>query len=90
MSEKTAPTKILYFAWVRERVGRDEELVALPADLNSVNDFLHWMQTRGDEYAAALEYPEIIRVALNQNHVEHDEPLGTPIEIALFPPMTGG
>ena len=43
-----------------------------------------------DQFAAALEFPEIIRVALDQEHVDHDQPVGSPREIALFPPMTGG
>ena len=83
-------TKILYFSWIRERVGLGDELVSLPDELNTVQDLLNWLQGRNDEFAAALEFPEIIRVALDQEHTDHDAALGSPREIALFPPMTGG
>jgi len=83
-------TKILYFSWIRERVGVGEEVVDLPAGLGTVADFLAWLKSRGEEFEAVMEHPEIIRVAINQEHTNHDEPLGAPKEIALFPPMTGG
>ncbi len=84
------PVKILYFSWIRERVGMDEELIALPDNVVSVFDMLQWMQGRNEQFASALEEPDIIRVALDQEHTEHDQPIGSPNEIALFPPMTGG
>ena len=82
--------KILYFSWIRERVGISEEEVSLPDNINTVGDFLEWLKSRGDAFEAVLEYPEIIRVAINQEHTEHDETIGDAREIALFPPMTGG
>ncbi|WP_265515536.1 molybdopterin converting factor subunit 1 [Nitratireductor luteus] len=82
--------KLIYFAWVRERIGKGEEDVELPADVTRVSDLLAWLKGRGENYGAALEYPEIIRVAINQEHVSHDTPLPESGEIALFPPMTGG
>jgi molybdopterin synthase sulfur carrier subunit len=88
MSEQTV--KLIYFAWVRERIGRSEEDVVLPAQVRSVRDLLAWLQGRGDEYANALRHPEAIRVAINQEHVDHREAVAGAREIALFPPMTGG
>ncbi|WP_062212204.1 molybdopterin converting factor subunit 1 [Aureimonas sp. AU12] len=82
--------KIVYFAWVRERVGFDSEEVALPAGVVTVTDLLLWLKGRGENYAAALQAPEIVRVALDQEHTEHSEPLGDCREVAIFPPMTGG
>ena len=82
--------KVLYFSWIRERVGMGDEMLVLPDSVVTVGDLLAWLQGRGEEFAAALEFPEIIRVALDQEHTEHDQPLGSPREIALFPPMTGG
>lgn len=75
---------------MRERVGTSEEELSLPDDVTTVSTLLDWLKTRDEGFAAALEFPEIIRVALDQEHVQHDTPLGTPREIALFPPMTGG
>lgn len=82
--------KLVYFAWVRERIGKDAETISLPGEVNTVAQLLQWLKGRGENYAAALEFPEVIRVAVNQEHVEHDTKLPDDGEIALFPPMTGG
>ncbi|HWK65079.1 MAG TPA: molybdopterin converting factor subunit 1 [Rhizobiaceae bacterium] len=83
-------TKLIYFAWVRERIGKPEEDVMLPESVKTVADLLGWLKSRGDGYENALVHPEVIRVAINQEHVEHGEPIAGAREIALFPPMTGG
>ena len=83
-------TKLVYFAWVRERIGLSEEDIALPAEVRTVADLLTWLQSRGDGYAAALQHPKAIRVAINQEHVDHRAAIAGAREIALFPPMTGG
>lgn len=82
--------KLVYFSWVRERIGKESEEIELPAEVETVSQLLDWLKTRGEEYAAALEHQDVIRVALDMEHVHHSEKLGTPYEIALFPPMTGG
>jgi molybdopterin converting factor, subunit 1, non-archaeal len=82
--------KLVYFAWVRERIGKEVETVTLPADVGTVADLLKWLKERGGNYAAALEHPDIIRVAIDHEHVTHETPLPRDGEIALFPPMTGG
>jgi molybdopterin synthase sulfur carrier subunit len=83
-------TKLIYFAWVRERIGKGEEYLDLAPSIVTVSDLLTHLKTRGEEYEAALEYPDVIRVAINQEHVEHDALIYGAHEIALFPPMTGG
>lgn len=82
--------KLKYFAWVRERIGKSEEEIALPESISTVRDLLLWLRERDDGYAAALRHPEVIRVAINQEHVDHKETVAGAREIALFPPMTGG
>jgi sulfur-carrier protein len=82
--------KLIYFAWVRERIGRPEEEIDLPDSVKTVGDLLHFLKTHGEEYEAALQYPKVIRVAINHEHAEHDELIAGAREIALFPPMTGG
>jgi sulfur-carrier protein len=82
--------KLIYFAWVRERIGKREEEIELPLSVKTVSDLLTFLKSRGDEYAAALQVPKVIRVAINQEHVEHHELIADAREIALFPPMTGG
>ncbi|KQZ13511.1 molybdopterin synthase sulfur carrier subunit [Mesorhizobium sp. Root554] len=82
--------KLIYFAWVRERIGKPEEEIDLPAGIETVSDLLRWLRGQGDEYEHALQVPEVIRVAIDQEHVDHREKIGGAREIALFPPMTGG
>lgn len=83
-------TRLVYFAWVRERIGLAEEDVTLPETVRTVSDLLDWLKKRGEGYAAALEHARAIRVAINQEHVDHRERVEGAREIALFPPMTGG
>ncbi|MCM2473951.1 molybdopterin converting factor subunit 1 [Rhizobium sp. CG5] len=82
--------KLVYFAWVRERIGKGEEDLDLPASVITVADLIEHLRGLGDEYESALQFPEAIRVAINQEHVEHDESITGAREIGLFPPMTGG
>lgn len=82
--------KLVYFAWVRERIGKSEEDVVLPSGVETVADLLAWLTTRGEEYGNALVHLPSIRVALDHRHVDHDQALGAAREAALFPPMTGG
>ena len=83
-------TRLVYFAWVRERIGKSEEEISLPASVVTVSDLLSHLKGWGEEYETALQYENVIRVALDQEHVEHDEPIGSAREIGIFPPMTGG
>ncbi|MBP1860777.1 molybdopterin converting factor subunit 1 [Rhizobium herbae] len=85
-----ATVNLVYFAWVRERIGRAEETLELPDGIVTAGDLLAHLKTLGEEYETALEHENVIRVAINQEHVEHDEPIAGAREIALFPPMTGG
>lgn len=82
--------KLIYFAWVRERIGKPEEDVELPDGIRTVADLLAWLRARGEGYEEALQHPEVIRVAIDQEHVGHRESLAGAREVALFPPMTGG
>jgi molybdopterin synthase sulfur carrier subunit len=82
--------KLRYFAWVRERIGHAEDEFDVPASVVTVGDLVLWLREQGEEYAYALERPEVIRVALDQVHVAPETPIGAAREVALFPPMTGG
>ena len=82
--------KLVYFAWIRERIGKSEEAIDLPDGVVTVSDLIDHLRTRGEEYALALETPEVIHVAINQEHCQHGDALGDAREVALFPPMTGG
>ena len=82
--------KLVYFAWVRERIGHPEEIVTLPASVTDVAELMGWLCLRGETYAHAFEKAALIRVAIDKVHVKHDSLLGDALEIAFFPPMTGG
>ena len=82
--------KLLYFAWLRTRIGRAEEEVDPPADVATVEDLLRWLQGRGAGYAEALARSDLVRVAVNQEFADLDAPVGSDDEVALFPPVTGG
>ena len=82
--------KLLYFAWVRERIGKPDEVVDLPAHVATVGDLMSWLSRRGDEYAHAFENPKVIRAAIDRTHVKADTAIAGAREIAFFPPMTGG
>jgi molybdopterin synthase sulfur carrier subunit len=82
--------RILYFAWVRERIGKGEETIDLPDTVVTVADLAGWLAKRGDEYAHAFERPQFIRAAIDRVHVRPGAAIGHAKEIAFFPPMTGG
>jgi len=82
--------KLLYFAWVRERVGKPEEEIELPAGVATIGDLMAWLSRRGEEYAHAFENPKVIRAAVDRAHVKAETAIAGAREIAFFPPMTGG
>ena len=83
-------TKLLYFAWLREKTGIGEEQIDLPEGIETIADLIAWQKQRGAEFAAAFERDEVIRAAVNQEHVSHDASIADAFEIAFFPPVTGG
>ena len=82
--------KLVYFAWVRERVGRPEEVAEVPGHVATVRDLVTWLKSRGEEYAHAFENEGVVRAAIDHVHVKPDAALAGAREIAFFPPMTGG
>jgi sulfur-carrier protein len=82
--------KLVYFAWVRERIGRQDEIAEIPSGVATVGDLVSWLKGRGEQYAYAFENEGVVRVAIDHVHVKPDAPLAGAREIAFFPPMTGG
>lgn len=82
--------KILYFAWVREKTGIAEEDVSPPESVKDVAGLIEWLRSRGDNFAAAFYDPEVVKIAVNQDHVGLEYPVAAGDEVAFFPPMTGG
>jgi sulfur-carrier protein len=82
--------RLLYFAWVKEKVGHASEEVAIPENVATVAELIAWLKSRGPEFANAFEREHVIRAAIDQSHVRHDARIGHAREIAFFPPVTGG
>ena len=82
--------KLLYFAWLRAKIGKAEEQLDPPAGVTTVAALLEWLKSRGPGFAEALADTRIVRVAVNQEYVGADHPLRPSDEVALFPPVTGG
>ena len=82
--------KILYFAWIRSRVGLSEETVYLPDNVSTVRELLDWLRQRGPQYAEVLQDTSVVRVAVNEEYASLDVPVAASDEVALFPPVTGG
>lgn len=88
MSENTI--NVLYFAWVREAIGADEEAVPLPPDVTTAGDLVAHLLARGGGYREALGAEDKLRLAVNQVHAGFDHPIRAGDEVAIFPPVTGG
>ena len=82
--------KLVYFAWVRERVGKTEEQIDPPPDVATVGQLMAWLAGRDEQYAYAFENAKVIRAAIDHRHVRPDAMIAGASEIAFFPPMTGG
>jgi sulfur-carrier protein len=82
--------RILYFAWVRQRVGMAEETLAPPEDVTTVAGLIDWLKSRDESYANAFADLRVIRAAVDQQLVPLDAPLAGAREVAFFPPVTGG
>lgn len=80
---------VLYFAWLRERVGLAEERVRLPEGVRSVGALMAWLGERGPGHAAAFA-TRSVRCAVNQEFATTETPVAPGDEVAFFPPVTGG
>tara|TARA_Y100001970_G_scaffold294331_1_gene450763 strand:- start:65221 stop:65472 length:252 start_codon:yes stop_codon:yes gene_type:complete len=82
--------KILYFAWIREKVGCESEEISLSEEIETVNDLIEWISSREPKYANAFSDLRAVRVAVNMEFAQFDKRIKNNDEIAFFPPITGG
>ena len=82
--------RMVYFAWVRERIGTGEEDVSPPADVATIAQLIDWLADRSAGHAAAFADRTRLRAARDQAFVALDTPIAGAREIAIFPPVTGG
>ncbi len=81
---------VLYFAWIRAKIGQGREQVEPPASVVTIDDLITWLSTRGGGYAEAFSDRSCIRAAIDQEFVDLTTPLRSGAEVAFFPPVTGG
>lgn len=82
--------QVLYFGWVRSKIGVPGEDIRPPAEVATIEDLIAWLKGRGGGYAEAFRDLSIVRAAVNQEMAPLDAPIRAGDEVALFPPMTGG
>ena len=81
--------KIVYFASLRERIGKSVEEVEVPETVRTLGELIAWLSARDEAYAATFA-ETIVRAAIDKKHAKPDESIVGAQEIAFFPPMTGG
>ena len=82
--------KLLYFAWLKTKIGTAEEELSPPPEVDTVAALLDWLAARGGGHAEALADRNALGVAVNQEYARPGDPVGPGDELALFPPVTGG
>jgi len=82
--------KIKYSAWLVDKLGFDEEIVTLPADVKTVGMLVDWLSNRGQNYEAAFEFIELVKVVVNEACVDNNHPVTNDDEVVFFPPIAGG
>ena len=82
--------QVLYFGWVKSRIGIGKEELSPPPEVTNVASLIDWLKGRGDGYANAFEDSTALRVAVNQEIATFDAAITDGDEVAVFPPMTGG
>jgi len=82
--------EILYFAWVRETIGRDAERVTPPAEVTTLAGLIDWLSGTSDAHARAFADRDRLRMAIDQRFAALDSTIAGAREIAIFPPVTGG
>jgi len=80
--------KVLYFAWLRERI--DAPFDEIETNASTVSDLVDELRAKGERYQAAFSDVSAVRVALDQELSDFDASLSGVREVAFFPPMTGG
>jgi len=82
--------KLLYFAGIRDAIGRDEEIVDPPPEVTTVAALVEWLVARGEVYRTAFADRARLRAAVDQSFAKPEASIAGAHEIALFPPVTGG
>jgi sulfur-carrier protein len=82
--------KVLYFAWLRQKIGTGEEQIDPPETVATAGQLIDWLVTRGPGYATAFKDARAVKIAVNQTFGDRETPIAANDEVAFFPPVTGG
>ncbi|PPR76778.1 MAG: Molybdopterin synthase sulfur carrier subunit [Alphaproteobacteria bacterium MarineAlpha2_Bin1] len=82
--------KVVYFAWVRERVGINYEIIELPEDIKSIETLLSFLSLKSPAHKDALSNRKLLKFSVNFEFVEITQRIKNDDEVAIFPPVTGG
>jgi molybdopterin synthase sulfur carrier subunit len=82
--------KILYFSWIRDKVGVSSEELSPPDSVTTLESLIEWLKDQGAGHTQAFADVTVIRAAVNQEHVKLQHPVGAEDVVAFFPPVTGG
>ena len=82
--------RILYFSWVKDKIGKDQEEIELQPDLKSISDLIYYLSNQSNDYKAAFSDLESVKCSINMEVANLNDKISNEDEIAFFPPMTGG
>ena len=81
---------VKYFSWIKEHIGKSEEQIILPSNINNINQLINYLNEIDEKYKLLYEKKELIKIAVNKTYSSFDTNISDSDEIAFFPPVTGG
>ena len=81
---------IKYFSWIKDHIGKSEEQIILPSNINNINQLINYLNEIDEKYKLLYEKKELIKIAVNKTYSSFDTNISNSDEIAFFPPVTGG
>ena len=81
---------IKYFSWIKEHIGKSEELIELPDDVTTIIELINYLNNLNDDYKKAFEKKDLIKIAVNKTYCTVETKINNNDEVAFFPPVTGG
>ena len=81
---------IKYFSWIKEHIGKSEELIELPDNVTTISDLINYLNNLNDDYKKVFAKKDLIKIAVNKTYCSVETKINNNDEIAFFPPVTGG